>query len=97
MSEFSDQYKELDKWVEEFELSIYDCERLSTLGRRRMNLEERLEYLRLCLNREKESPEKDPFFGLGVITSFLFEYLEDPSKWEEIDMERQREDNDPDF
>lgn len=85
-------YEELDNLVEQHELSIYDHNRKETLGRRRMNLEERLEYVRLSLNRDKEYPEYYPFDGLSVICTFLYDYFEKPTNWEQIDHLRAQED-----
>ena len=77
-----------------------NSERLEKYGRRRWNLAERLEYIRLHLNEihedgndDGESEEFNNIRGLSAI-QFVREYLDvfDPADWKKIDEERAQED-----
>ena len=72
-------------------------ERLEKYGRRRWNLAERLEYIRLHLNELHERGDDDEDHnnacGIGAI-HFVREYIDvfDPEEWKKLDKERARED-----
>jgi hypothetical protein len=88
-----------EKACRAFEEAAFDCNRIDTLGRRRWNLAERLEYIRLSLNRIHEEGSDDEEWnnirGMGAI-GFVREYEDKytAEEWAAIDDERAREDHD---
>jgi hypothetical protein len=71
-------------------------ERLEKYGRRRWNLAERLEYIRLRLNELHEDNEDEDWNNINgmIAIHFVREYLDifDLAEWKKIDEERARED-----
>lgn len=88
-----------EKACRAFEEAAFDCNRLHTLGRRRWNLAERLEYIRLSLNEIHEEQNNDDDWNnvrgmsaVGYVRDYMGKFS--PGEWAEIDEERAREDRD---
>ena len=86
-----------EKACRKFEEAAFDCNRLHTLGRRRWNLAERLEYIRLQLNEiHEEGNEEEEWNNIRGMSAihFVSEYMDEynPKGWAAIDEERADED-----